>query len=538
MRYELAHDSIARQILDRVSAEAKARRQAALLVERAYQRYQDRGVLLTQEDLDEIRPHEASIQFDEGELVFIQQSKWALQEAVRRKRQIITGIISVLSIFLMFSLWQWQRSVASSKALQASLLYENGYTSQAFRTARSAWTTLGADADTKETIEEVLQKIAQSGLERDLVHQQDVLNFDVDPEEKYLLSILQGNTAVLWDLKQRKQLLTLTHPDTLIGGSLIPWQGEAVIMTVSKHNHAYFWDAAGKLLFRKSLRGPIRGFDLSAKLKLALLWSDTDLMVLTDSTNIWPEALVPPMITNVDLAPNGEYLLVTSPDSVKNQWLLPYTMGATLPPEFTIREKIQGAEFVAGDAGNLKIMIRYDDATFQIVNEKGKVDTFTHYRFFPAEVADLTRVTGIPINRLQYSEPGDQKPKILFYTDSMSVYYWSAYRYDSNKQPIGNIDFYTRYDEPVSATVFSRQDDLILINSVDGRVDVWEDQGGTFKRRKRWRGLMQQAQFIDNDQQIISTAQDKTIKIWQLQVKDDQDIKGILHHYDTALQDF
>lgn len=538
MRYELSHDSIARQILDRVSADAKARRQAALLVQRAFARYEERDVLLTQEDLDEIRPYEAGIQFSDKELAFIQKSKQALQKAARRKRQIIAGIISVLSIFLLIALWQWRRSVASSKALEARILYESGYTSQAFRTAQAAWKTLGADQGTRQTIGEVLQDITQSGLERDLIHEEEVLHFDIDREEKHLLSILRGKQAVLWDLPGRKQLLTLSHPDTLLNGAILPWEGETKVVTICENNTAYFWDINGELLFQKEFSEPIKGFDLSAQLKLILLWSEQQIMVLSDSANIWPETVVSDQIINADLAPDGEYLLVATQDSVKSQWLVPYTMGATLRPEFSVKKELQMAEYVGGDDGNLKVLIQFDDESVQIINNSGFVDTSSHYRFFSPEIDKLFELRKIPIKHIKYSPVGHNQPKILFQTDSTSLYYWSAYRYDVDQQAIGNIDFYTRYDEPVTASAFSQQDGYLLIASADGRVDIWESAGGTYERKKRWRTLMQEVRFFDNDRQIISTAGDKTIKIWKLNAQRNNEIERILHNYNTTLQVF
>jgi WD40 repeat protein len=538
MRYELAHDSLARQILDRVSGEAKARRQAELLVERAYQRYRERGILLTQEDLDEIRPHEDGINFSVEELEFIQKSKTAIARAARRRRQLVIGVISVLSVFLVFALWQWQRSVASTKALRARSLYEDAYTSRAFRMAQSAWKTLGADEDTKATISGVLSDIAGSGLERDLIHEEAVQSFAVADDEQFLLSIAKGRKAWLWDLPQRKQLLTLEHPDTLIGGAILSWEAEQAIITLCKDNKAYFWDKNGKLLFQQVLQSPIRGFDLSAKLQVAMLWTDDEILILSDSINKWPQELTPEKIVNADISPDGEYLLVATADSVQSWWLLPYTLGARKSPEFTVRGQIQTAEYVAGDAGNLKTLIHFTDGSNQIFNYSGELDTLTEYRFFTKEIAELSTLDSIKISRFAYSPPGHGKPKILFYTDSLSVFYWSAYRFDINDVPIGSIDFYTRYDEPVIAAGFSQKDQYLLTASADGRVDIWDISGSSPKRAQRWRALMQQVRFIDADKQLISTAGDNTIKIWHLTGSKRHDPEWILNNYDDRLQRF
>lgn len=118
MKYELAHDTLARQIFEKASVDAKARRKTQALVARAVERYQERQVLLTQDDLDEIRPFEKTIDFKAEELLLIQNSKKAIRKATQRRNFIIISVILVLAIALGVAVFEGLRARDNEQKLE------------------------------------------------------------------------------------------------------------------------------------------------------------------------------------------------------------------------------------------------------------------------------------------------------------------------------------------------------------------------------------------------------------------------------------
>ncbi|GJM32723.1 MAG: hypothetical protein DHS20C18_17240 [Saprospiraceae bacterium] len=116
MKYELSHDTIARQIFEKSSAETKARRKIKVLVERAYARHQNNArIILSKEDLEEIKPFETIILFNKEELHFIQKSK----RAIYRRRNLLIGLTALVLVMLAAtSIWALNEKSKSEKARQ------------------------------------------------------------------------------------------------------------------------------------------------------------------------------------------------------------------------------------------------------------------------------------------------------------------------------------------------------------------------------------------------------------------------------------
>ncbi len=119
MPYELIHDTIARQVFDKASVEARTRRKVERYVREHYQDYKVRGVKLTQDDVDYIQPYLASINIEREELVWIEKAKAGLKRARRRRRVIIALIIAILSVTSIAAIIQGQRANQAAKAAEA-----------------------------------------------------------------------------------------------------------------------------------------------------------------------------------------------------------------------------------------------------------------------------------------------------------------------------------------------------------------------------------------------------------------------------------
>ena len=128
MKFEFTHDTIARTVYDKSSSEAKSRRLVSNMVERELTRFKEKGILLTQDDLDEIRPFEKQIAFSTEELDFIQLSRKMLLRKQRRTRILSITIITILLFALIFSIYAY---LNASKAQQKATSSEKKATYQA-----------------------------------------------------------------------------------------------------------------------------------------------------------------------------------------------------------------------------------------------------------------------------------------------------------------------------------------------------------------------------------------------------------------------
>ncbi|MEN0004873.1 MAG: WD40 repeat domain-containing protein [Bacteroidota bacterium] len=103
MKYELSHDSIAKQIFEKASFDAKARRKADAFLDRAFVRYQEKKVLLTEADLEELRPFWDELNISEEEALFIHRSRRHLRRKRRRNWILALSAIVVLTIAFLIA---------------------------------------------------------------------------------------------------------------------------------------------------------------------------------------------------------------------------------------------------------------------------------------------------------------------------------------------------------------------------------------------------------------------------------------------------
>ena len=88
MKYELIHDRIAQQVYDKSSADAKARRKVEQLIAGKYNFYKERGQgLLSQDDLDIIRPYVTLVNIPPEQLEYIEASQKELDRQLEQERE-------------------------------------------------------------------------------------------------------------------------------------------------------------------------------------------------------------------------------------------------------------------------------------------------------------------------------------------------------------------------------------------------------------------------------------------------------------------
>lgn len=166
MKFEFTHDFIAKQVYEKSSAEAKARRKVEAIVQRALQRHQDNSrILLSAEDLAEIKIFEAMINFSEQEQAFIRKS----QRVINQKRNLLIGAVSaafiILSILVIWALNEQrkakneqQHSLATALAAKSYELQMKGDNTTALRFAQYAYQTTDRDASRQALFHSYFQR--------------------------------------------------------------------------------------------------------------------------------------------------------------------------------------------------------------------------------------------------------------------------------------------------------------------------------------------------------------------------------------------
>ncbi len=520
IKYELSHDTIARQVYEKSSAETKARRKVQLLIERACQRYQERGILLTQEDLDELKPHEHNISFATEEQAFIQKSKIELQRQARRRRQLTIGIILVLTGMLIFALWQWRLAKASNiaqkrvtLAIQARQAIDKGDPSLAYRLAEAA-NHPDNKPETQAAIQEVLTDLNKAGLTTDFVHEDAIESIAISADEQRFLTGDHSGIAHLWNA-QGDQLATYQHSGAITHVDFSPWDQNAV--TASLDSTLCFRDAQGKCRLKLTHPEAITKFELKKDRNLVLI-SGPNQASLYHRTGVLLKRFVPEYpIVAAELSPNGSHLLIATKAETQiwnTFFLSEQFIGQDIEPQFcTVQDSIQAAHFIQSDARNIRWVILTEKQA--AVYDKDCSHQTPNYR---ALEVHLNR--NRPIEWLTFSHPGYQNPKVLWVSNTTEVRMWSAYRIGGDGNAKTDLNLFSDTDEPFYTASFSPTDRYLLICGATNWVNIWNlGLGQDITRAFRFKSKVTNAIFSAKDHWLLTTAGDHTAHLWNLSNK-------------------
>lgn len=116
---ELSHDSLAMRIFESLSAEEKQLIDVKNFLNTAFANYKINGSHLTAKDVAYIEPFLPKLMAEKQVLNFVNSSKRKIRKDRILKTSIVIGIMLILALVTMFSLWQQQKAVqAEEKAIQ------------------------------------------------------------------------------------------------------------------------------------------------------------------------------------------------------------------------------------------------------------------------------------------------------------------------------------------------------------------------------------------------------------------------------------
>jgi WD40 repeat protein len=554
MKFELSHDRLANQVFDKTSVESKARRKVKALVERAHERFQLRGVLLTQDDIDEIKPFEKAIQFSPSEIQFIQKSKAALQAAAQRRQRIALTITSVLALLLVLALWQWRKAVLSGKqqirmrlALQADDAIEEGRPSTAFRLIEAA-TTLPTAANSQEVMDEVLNQIWDAGLQRDLIHPDTVTDFDIAIHDSLIITGCKDGTIRLWkkdgslqEVFQHKaainavrfskdglswasasadasvafyeskndSILILDHPSAVIDLAFGVFQRKSYLLTACEDGSIQLFDQSGKAIFQTKKEAPIVGFGFNG---------------------------------------SGDHILMATPSEIE---VMP-TLKAVVPKiplqSYFYKQDILSAHSIVSDNSRTSILVQAKDSSFVLslqVKEFG-IDRDSINGF--AHLNDHLKGFGNSVVSAEFGKIVGRYPAVLMIRQDSTCKSWSARRKDRNGQPLQEMDFTITLRKPINYACFSPSGKFCFTSSQTNESEIWRVVRKELKDKKEQEQNIkiadilpvrtQKAQFSNNDEYLITSYHEPTIRIWNWhQAKETVDQETKMQYFKQHLRE-
>lgn len=113
MRYEFIHDSIAKQVFYKAGAEARTRRKVEKYIREHYEAFEERGAELNDDDIDYIKPYLGLVNISPEQAQFVRQGERKLQRKRLRRRILTAGIIAVLFIATVVSLFFLRRATVA-----------------------------------------------------------------------------------------------------------------------------------------------------------------------------------------------------------------------------------------------------------------------------------------------------------------------------------------------------------------------------------------------------------------------------------------
>jgi uncharacterized membrane protein len=200
VKLEIAHDSLAKHIYEKASAEDKLRKKIADFISTRYNFYLDNNKsLLKSDDLHYIEPHLDDIELGEKEAAFVRKSQ---QLEKRRQRSVIAGTIALVLLLSALTGWAlWSRQLAKNHEYDLTLAQKDLMDKQ--RENHNLIHELKAKNDQLEEKDKENQRLADSlAAKSGLTVNIDSLS---DDQKKAMIITLVGNRKTLEAEKEELQ---------------------------------------------------------------------------------------------------------------------------------------------------------------------------------------------------------------------------------------------------------------------------------------------------------------------------------------------
>ncbi len=243
MLYELTHDTIAKQVFQKASTEARTRRKMERYIRERYQAFQERGTQLTQDDIDYVWPYMEVVNSSEEELAFLRTGRQRLRYLRRRRQLILLGVTAAFAILGLWANWQRQKAVereaqnASMRiGLEASYELNGGQPARAFRLAEAVLDRAD-DEEAQRIALEVIKTVQATPLVRELAHEATITALQFDQSGNRILSAALNGEARVSSLAG-DILARFTHDGGVVWGQ---WLGSKELLCLTEGHRFSRW---------------------------------------------------------------------------------------------------------------------------------------------------------------------------------------------------------------------------------------------------------------------------------------------------------
>ena len=533
MRVELYHDILARKVFEKASVEEKARLKIERFVRERYRYFKENQELLTKKELDYITPYLGKLELEPVYREFISASQEDIKRKRKRRQLTVLGILTVLLFSLVLSLLALRNAGIEKKrqqallwATQSKLAMDRGEVSYAFRLAQAAFTNSGDGSIPCRMAEEVFRELYSSGLYCDFVHQDSIVAIDVSPDEKYILTASQDGMVKAWGA-DCQPMAEYCHNGPVTSLSVAPGFEQTLLLSSGADHLVVLYDyLQGEELWRHEDTVSITTALFSPDGRFFAFGNQNGLVQLyrTDS----PERVIDTIQWNgpavsIDFS-STQFFLVAGRNAIQSFALAGSGIRNAYPRFTSPVGELQGARFLFEatilSTGAKGMWLNNYDGTalelpYQAVNEQ-------YFKHGKARSIWVKEGGPIPHHILAYIQNEDE----------IEVRYAHFYPFF---QPMFTLE----YTAPVTHYCLSRNGDLILSATEDGRFELRDAKDG--RLRLKARGTVEKARFFFFFKGLVSTS--KNIgHLWRIPAARDEmnqmNPKKIEAILDTALSRF
>lgn len=461
MKYELTHDTIARQVFDKASTEARTRRKVEREIRERFEANQQRGTKLTQEDIDYLKPYLDQVNIRPEEEGYIHDCQKSLQRAKTRMQVIVAGTICILSLALAAAFYQ-NGQVNKQKEIAEKIAHalENKDSDQtlAFKFANEAYVMSGnQNLLALKTRRDLLQADHFFYQNKYADHTRNISCVIQNNAASQIISSDFGGTVIIRQAKNGEIVSELPHEAGVY--SLALSHDEKRLLVACRDQHVYLYDVEKGTLLHQ-----FPAHDASAQ-QVLFSHDDQYAFVSTAKGEIWVWSLIDYSqsqkathhgkdIRTLRLSPDGSTLMATGAGGLFSLWN--WQVDSLLLIDTTKNKKLIVSSAFHPDGKS--IFTASAERIYQRNIETGKI------------MSSLPGL-GAAIGTMALSDDGDH---LLIGLDNGNVIYWNR----NNKRGLYLIG----QDAAISACLLSR----------DGN---WAITGG--KTLHRWNLEEQQIKEVE-----------------------------------------